>query len=450
MGIEQCETGLSLFDQSNETLAWLEWFKKFESLYQPYHGCICIIICTLGILTNIINILVLTKRQMRTSVNILLTAIAVCDMGTMLSYLIYIAHFVFIDNFCDPNTYSYGWMFWLLCHIMVTIALHASSLWLAVAMAFVRKMTLREARLASPWLRRDNAWKICIFIYSAVFALCIPSIFSQNIIDITLQVNDTCPEAVAEGNSYFSIGMPDCTIYRVNLWLNGIIFKTIPCALLAYLSVSLLCMIQQVHRQRRALLNDPNRNRKQENNKKKFKSDRTTLMLVVILFVFLLTELPQGIVAVLSGIYLRDVQYYIYDNIGDILDLLSLINSSVNFFLYCSMSAKYRQVFWQVVLPKRWYLQWYVRGKNTSSAPTMTNGNRLDGSPTRGTDGVPLKKFSLRYNGTNTVPECEETLLTEDNCNRTTHYSRSDKSIDESEFTCKLSSFCPCILYYKG
>lgn len=436
MASEQCETGLNLFPENNETERILKSFKDFEAMYQPYHGYICLVICTCGILTNIINILVLTKRQMRTSINIVLTAIAICDMGTMLSYLIYIAHFVFSVN-CNPGTYSYGWMFWLLCHIMVSIALHASSLWLAVAMAFIRKMTLKEARLGSPWLRRDNAWKICIFVYSAVFSLCIPGIFSQSIIDITQYVNGTCPDAIAQGYMYYSIGVPDCTIYRVNLWLNGIVFKTIPCILLAYLSVSLLCTIQDVHRQRRALLADPARARKSDNNKKTFKSDRTTLMLVVILLVFLLTELPQGVVAVLSGIFLRDVQHYIYDNIGDILDLLSLINSSVNFFLYCSMSAKYRQVFWQVLLPKKWYLQWYIRGRTTTTVPSMTNGNKLDGSPEHVTEGVQLKKL-LKSNTTKTVLECEETLLTEENISQSP-YSRSERSRVQSNLSVKVN-----------
>ena len=41
------------------------------------------------------------------------------------------------------------------------------------------------------------------------------------------------------------------------------------------------------------------------------------------------TELPQGIIAVLNGIYTNHVHRYIYQLIGDGLDLLSLINCYV-------------------------------------------------------------------------------------------------------------------------
>ncbi|CAI2355494.1 unnamed protein product [Caenorhabditis sp. 36 PRJEB53466] len=79
--------------------------------------------------------------------------------------------------------------------------------------------------------------------------------------------------------------------------------------------------------------------------------DRTTLMLVVILLVFLITEFPQGIISILCAIFTTDVHRYLYFYIGDVLDLLSLVNSSVNFVLYCVMSSRYRQTFWEVIIP---------------------------------------------------------------------------------------------------
>lgn len=74
-------------------------------------------------------------------------------------------------------------------------------------------------------------------------------------------------------------------------------------------------------------------------------------MLVTILIVFLLTEFPQGVLAILNAIYTSDVHRYIYFNLGDMLDLLSLMNSSVNFVLYCLMSSRYRLAFRSMILP---------------------------------------------------------------------------------------------------
>uniref|UniRef100_A0A914C4H1 G-protein coupled receptors family 1 profile domain-containing protein n=1 Tax=Acrobeloides nanus TaxID=290746 RepID=A0A914C4H1_9BILA len=81
-------------------------------------------------------------------------------------------------------------------------------------------------------------------------------------------------------------------------------------------------------------------------------SDRTTVMLLIILIVFLVTELPQGVLSIFIAIYTNDVYNYIYRYLGDVLDLLSLINSSVNFVLYCLMSSRYRHTFCAVMMPR--------------------------------------------------------------------------------------------------
>ena len=58
---------------------------------------------------------------------------------------------------------------------------------------------------------------------------------------------------------------------------------------------------------------------------------------------------------ILSAVYTNDVFEKVYMNLGDIFDLLSLINSSVNFIIYCCMSSEYRQTFVLMLFPKKVY-----------------------------------------------------------------------------------------------
>ncbi len=76
----------------------------------------------------------------------------------------------------------------------------------------------------------------------------------------------------------------------------------------------------------------------------KHQTDRTTRMLVAVLVLFLVTEIPQGVMALLSGVLGRQFFTSCYTKgMGEILDLLALLNSAINFLLYCSMSRQFRR-----------------------------------------------------------------------------------------------------------
>ncbi|KAK7067900.1 Serpentine type 7TM GPCR chemoreceptor Srw [Halocaridina rubra] len=74
-------------------------------------------------------------------------------------------------------------------------------------------------------------------------------------------------------------------------------------------------------------------------------TERTTSMLLVVMLLFLLTEAPQGLLAGLSIVYGHDFFSDCYLQLADPMDLLALINSSINFLLYCVMSREFRKTF---------------------------------------------------------------------------------------------------------
>lgn len=74
-------------------------------------------------------------------------------------------------------------------------------------------------------------------------------------------------------------------------------------------------------------------------------SDRTTRMLLAILILFLITEMPSGLLALASGILGEEFFQSVYHPLGNILDILALINSGINFILYCCMSRLFRTTF---------------------------------------------------------------------------------------------------------
>uniref|UniRef100_A0A0M3KGK4 G_PROTEIN_RECEP_F1_2 domain-containing protein n=1 Tax=Anisakis simplex TaxID=6269 RepID=A0A0M3KGK4_ANISI len=155
-------------------------------------------------------------------------------------------------------------------------------------------------------------------------------------------INDTAFTVLDVNDTYYTVGLipqatqHSCRLFKANLWVTGIVFKVIPCLLLFWFTVALMHKLSETNRKRIYLLGE---------KKKKMAIDKTTLMLIIMLFVFLCTELPQGALAILNAIYTSDVHTYIYMNVGELLDLLSLINCNIGFVLYCCMSSRYRVTF---------------------------------------------------------------------------------------------------------
>ena len=86
-----------------------------------------------------------------------------------------------------------------------------------------------------------------------------------------------------------------------------------------------------------------------KNHKKKKRDEnsnnKTTLMLTIVCILFLTTELPQSILILLS--MTLDSSFYsnVYMPLGDLLDMIALINNSVSFIIYCYMSSAFRETF---------------------------------------------------------------------------------------------------------
>ncbi|VDP23962.1 unnamed protein product [Schistosoma margrebowiei] len=74
-------------------------------------------------------------------------------------------------------------------------------------------------------------------------------------------------------------------------------------------------------------------------------SQHVTIMLIIVVISFVITEAPQGVFNTLVAIKGECFLHTIYLPLGDLLDLLVLLNSSINFILYCAMSQVFRVKF---------------------------------------------------------------------------------------------------------
>lgn len=77
------------------------------------------------------------------------------------------------------------------------------------------------------------------------------------------------------------------------------------------------------------------------------------MLLVAVLLLFLITEFPQGILGLLSGILTKCFFTRCYTLFGEMMDLLALINAAIGFVLYGLMSKQFRTSFKSVFCKRK-------------------------------------------------------------------------------------------------
>ncbi|KAL3984707.1 Serpentine type 7TM GPCR chemoreceptor Srw family protein [Acanthocheilonema viteae] len=410
-GLEQCQTVLIELPESSIVYDWLYAIYTF---YNPIHTYLSIVICILGAMCNFCNILVLTRKRMCTPVNMILTAMACCDTVVLFSNLVYTTHYTFtaFAN-CHPEQWSYGWAIFLVCHAHLSLIGHSSSIWLSVMLALIRYMTLRSRRKINVLqINLRHSYMAITFVILFVILMNTPNFLAYKIIKMKLSEMCNITDIGDRDTLVYIPGVSDlaleahCLIFRMAFWISGTIFKMIPCLLLSSFVWLLMKILTKVQQNRLKLLNHstPFCNERFVNNRKEYRRknknaaktpsnfstttgfydrrntnviyqvDRTTRMLLIILCVFLITELPQGIMMVLSGIFPEAFRRHIYNSLGDLLDLLSLCNACTAFVIYCSMSEQFRNEFKQIFFPHFLFgykLRWKLKrdNKEPSSPP---------------------------------------------------------------------------------
>ena len=313
--------------------AMYQFLETYALGYWHVHPYLSLIICTFGITTNIVNIVILTRKKMLNSINCVLTGIAVSDIITMVDYIPYVVHFYLMTDIGDnPRRYTYFWVTYLAVHSCLSVVTHTISIWLAVCMSAMRYVFIRT--------RGNSSWNLgigqtCVLV-GIVYWFSV-MIFIPNYI-----VTETEPIFLPESNVTI-YKMKNLEIYSkntstmnaINVWTFIVVGKLAPCCLISLFGGLLLRSLSESKKLSESL--------KQTTCSQRMKAHkRTTLMLCTIILMFLIAELPSAVLVFVcvfvEGFFL---DYYLL--FADTLDILSLINNAVNFIMYCSMSRQFRE-----------------------------------------------------------------------------------------------------------
>ena len=320
---------------------------QFSAAYAKYHGYLAAVICIWAIAANLANIVVLTRKHMLSSTNLILTWLAVADLLTMSSYLPVSIHFYIMKDprLEFPSTKSIHWIYFMLFHVNFTVVCHTVAIWLTITLAIFRYMYICYPTKGPTICSMERAKLAVGLTCLCVAIICIPNYLVNT--KKTASINETVTFANGTNGTqemqfyeFTSTHIAEPYLSKINYWIQALLIKLIPCTLLTLLTILLIVAMHQANQRRMKLKSQG----KKAESDRAGEHNRTTGMLLAVVALFLLTELPQGILT-LCNIFIPSFFENVYWPLGDLLDMLAMLNNSINFVLYCTMSRQFRDTF---------------------------------------------------------------------------------------------------------
>ena len=305
---------------------------------QVIHGYLAVCVCVVGVVCSCINMAVLTRPSMRSPLGLILTAVALTDLLECAMYGV-LALYVYILNIehelTDCYTPSTARVIQVAQILLKTC--HSTNLWMTVSLAIIRFIFIFRRKLGTNSFSKRQARYTLVAVCVATILCCIPFSFRTDVVE---RQNITC------GRACYIIEFSDFAqkheAFRDFLFVfNAVFLRMLPCLLLAIFSVLLIVHVKRTDRQRASLMSG----RHQTNIN--VKHHRTTTMLAAVIVCTFITEIPHSILTFLNVI--DDTYLFIYIQFGEVLDIMSLISSVLNFTIYCTMSKKFRDIFKKIM-----------------------------------------------------------------------------------------------------
>ncbi|XP_055840830.1 G-protein coupled receptor dmsr-1-like [Episyrphus balteatus] len=382
---------MTMGSNQTEPLYCGKGINDFHAGYYVWHGYVSLFVCILGIIANTLNIIVLTRREMRSPTNAILTGLAIADLTVMIDYIPFAFHGNILPsmNYPREKQLTYSWACFVKFHSIFAQTCHTISIWLTVTLAVWRYIAVVFPQKNRLWCGMQTT----ILTIATAFVVCplitIPPIYIgfsitpfnemldshgnklvTSVTDFNTTISSTLVPPEGRNVTLYKVSMSQLArdypfIMNSNFFIYSVLIKLIPCFALTMLSVRLIAALLEAKRRRKQLTSNSNGmkhivngkvvDKPRKNSKtleKEKQTDRTTKMLLAVLLLFLMTEFPQGILGLLSATLGDPFFEQCYIKLGEVMDILALINSGINFILYCAMSRQFRTTFVLLFRPK--------------------------------------------------------------------------------------------------
>lgn len=251
---------------------------KFSNFYSNIHGWLSIIVCSLGVIMNTINIFVLRKTRLSSfTTNLILSLIALFDSLVMLMYIPFCIHYYIQFEISSGIIIERDTLFWTVYSVsntFVSITLHSISIWSTVYLAFFRYITIKESilrfksfdtnptftkKILDHFLSNSKRYLFVNILFCVL--ICVPIYMATAIKhEIYIQnynLNET--ETIEEPVYAYFIGQSDLNkltndlLFNLSFYFQAIFVKIVPCILLTIFITLILIKISVIEKNRKRL-----------------------------------------------------------------------------------------------------------------------------------------------------------------------------------------------------
>lgn len=151
--------------------------QAFSEGYFEIHGFVATAICTWGVVANMANIVVLTRKSMASSTNFILTWLAAADLLTMSSYIPFALHFYVMRDrrLGFPSTMTYAWIQFLAFNVNFSVVCHTVAIWLTITLAVCRYLCIRYPTHGAAMCSITNVKIAVAAVYLFSIVACVPN-----------------------------------------------------------------------------------------------------------------------------------------------------------------------------------------------------------------------------------------------------------------------------------
>lgn len=229
-------------------------FQKFYA--QNLHGYASLMICVAGSVANLLNILVLTRKDMISPTNVVLTGLAIADLAVLLEYIPYSSHtYLRPKSHSVKDRYTYGWAMLVLWHSNFSQVFHTISIWLTVVLAVWRYIAVAYPQKNRDWCNMETTYVAVIAGYILCPLLCVPVFLSFNVMPVVELLDDggfqTKNHTIGTNTTVYVVTMSEIVkqnfLKDLNFLIYSVLFKLTPSVALTVLSlrsVKKLCALR--------------------------------------------------------------------------------------------------------------------------------------------------------------------------------------------------------------